>query len=327
MHDRVREHAARSRRSGRPRRARRRSARSSSTFESAGPGVDVSNAIAVSDAPNTSAAHAAPSMTRGSTSPGQRSGSAIFRKPPSAAAPGPTQRAGSTRCVCTSITGRVAAERGVGRFEVVESRGRAPRRSRRRARRRSPAGSPRCRGDRRRSRRPTARARRRRASMSASAACARRAGRRRSTEAARTRRSTAVGAAAARRARMTPTVPWPPGRGAGTRSGPAASTLASRSTRVASRRLEWPEQARRRSHAHRIVGDVAVVDPVGGGHGRQQADVRDRRHALRRSAARRDRGSRRVARLRSRSGSRTGSRRGSTSRAARSSTPATAAGA
>ena len=94
---------------------------------------------AVSDAPNTSAAHAAPSITRGSISPGQRSGSAIRRKPPSAAAPAPTQRVGSTRCVCTSITGAVAVGTRASAASSSSSAARVRRRSRRRARRRSPA--------------------------------------------------------------------------------------------------------------------------------------------------------------------------------------------
>ena len=50
-------------------------------------------------------------------------------------------------------------------------------------------------------------------------------------------------------------------------------------------------------HAYRVVGYIVVVDPVGGGQRREQERVRDWVHPLRRSAARRDRRPRRVARF------------------------------
>ncbi|HEX2563941.1 MAG TPA: hypothetical protein VHK25_08500, partial [Acidimicrobiales bacterium] len=76
----------------------------------------MSRATAVSLPPKTSAAHSAAEMRTGSTPPDHRSGSVISRNPVSAAAPGPSNLAGFTRWVCTSITTDPPAtvEAGVG---------------------------------------------------------------------------------------------------------------------------------------------------------------------------------------------------------------------
>ena len=255
-----------------------------STFERAGPGVDVSNATAVSEAPNTSAAHAAPSITRGSISPGQRSGSAIRRNPPSAAAPGPTQRVGSTRWVCTSITGSGSSERGVGGIQLerrdlgyVEEAAAVRLIDRPQGCRRAPSVRRVC--------------RLRRAGSSSGVA----------DDVSHPRERGPVGPSPGHRVVLV-TRHRPEQRRHGTHErrryvvGPNRHQAGGRPPRPGvpaprnsprpapslfrrGRFLALPSARRRamdrRRHACRVVGDVAVVDPVGGGHGREQGRVRD----------------------------------------------------